>query len=82
LEKAMSKNKNGNSVPAQFNSFSGELDLDDLQFLSDQQSEMLVGGIAVNGILTNLPINCAPRKKECSPIPCATMLPHQVKRKR
>jgi hypothetical protein len=81
----MSNNKNGNSAPEQFNSFSGELDLDDLQFLSDQQSEMLVGGIAMNGILTNLPVNCAPRKKESwsnGAIPSATMLPHQVKRRK
>jgi hypothetical protein len=78
----MSENKNGNSVPEQFNSFSGELDLDDLQFLSDQQSEMLVGGALTNGILLNGTFNCAPRKKERSSngaIPSATMLPHQFK---
>ncbi len=72
----MSNNKNENSVPEQFHSFSGELDLDDLQFLSDQQSEMLVGGIGLNGVLTNVPFACAPQKKA---IPSITMLPHQVK---
>jgi hypothetical protein len=81
----MSNNNNVNSAPAQFNSFSGELDLDDLQFLSDQQSEMLVGGIGMNGVLTNLPVVCAPPKKDCLPktaIPCATLLPRQMKFKK
>ena len=48
--------KNEQSVPLneeQLTSFSGELDFEDLEFLSDQQAEMMAGG----GFTLNLPPN-------------------------
>ena len=47
--------KNEQSVPLnedQLTPFSGELDFEDLEFLSDQQAEMMAGGTSfgVNGV--------------------------------